>query len=133
MSPTLLACQREDDVRRAQDDDQCQTEHGDHSSSGQPVLIDAIALVVPVDARLLARAPVDALLDLRDPVVQRLLQGGDQGADLVDLLKLPDMKARMADLGAVPVGSTAAQFGEFIRSEVAKYQTIVKATNLRIN
>lgn len=54
-------------------------------------------------------------------------------ADLIELLKLPDIKARMTELGAEPVGSTAAQFGEFIRSEVAKYRTIVKDTRITIN
>lgn len=39
----------------------------------------------------------------------------------------------MADLGAEPVGSTGAQFGELIRSEIVKYRTIVKATKLTIN
>ena len=53
--------------------------------------------------------------------------------DLVELLRLPDLKARMADLGAEPVGSTAAQFGEFMRSEIAKYQKIVKETKITIN
>ena len=54
-------------------------------------------------------------------------------ADLVELLKLPDIKARMADLGAVPVGSTAAQFSELIRAEIAKYQKVVKDTKITIN
>ncbi len=54
-------------------------------------------------------------------------------ADLVDLLKLPDIRARMADLGAEPVGSTAAQFAELIRAEITKYQKIVKDTKITIN
>ena len=54
-------------------------------------------------------------------------------ADLVELLKLPDVRTRMADMGAEPVGSTAAQFGEFIRSEIAKYRKIVKETGITIN
>lgn len=53
--------------------------------------------------------------------------------DFVGLTRLPDIKARMADLGAEPVGSTAAQFGEFIRSDIAKYRKIVKETNITIN
>jgi tripartite-type tricarboxylate transporter receptor subunit TctC len=31
------------------------------------------------------------------------------------------------------VGSTPAQFGEFIRSEIAKYRRIVKETGITIN
>jgi tripartite-type tricarboxylate transporter receptor subunit TctC len=54
-------------------------------------------------------------------------------ADFVELLKLPDVRTRMADMGAEPVGSTTAQFGEFIRSEIAKYRKIVKETGITIN
>jgi tripartite-type tricarboxylate transporter receptor subunit TctC len=54
-------------------------------------------------------------------------------ADFVELLKMPDVRTRMADMGAEPVGSSAAQFGEFIRSEIAKYRRIVKETGITIN
>lgn len=53
--------------------------------------------------------------------------------DFVALTKLPDIKARMADLGAEPVGGTAAQLGELIRSDIAKYRKIVKEANISIN
>jgi tripartite-type tricarboxylate transporter receptor subunit TctC len=54
-------------------------------------------------------------------------------SEIVELLKLPDIKTRMADFGAEPVGSTPAQFADLIRSEIAKYQKIVKATKITIN
>ena len=57
---------------------------------------------------------------------------GKLQADFVEMVHLPDIKARMADLGAEPVGSTAAQFGEFIRSEIAKYRKIVRETSITI-
>ena len=54
-------------------------------------------------------------------------------ADIVDLLKLSDIRTRMADFGADPVGSTPAQFSDLIRSEITKYQKIVKATKITLN
>jgi len=54
-------------------------------------------------------------------------------ADFVEVIGLPDIRTRMADLGAAPVGSTAAQFSEFIRSEIAKYRRIVQETRITIN
>jgi tripartite-type tricarboxylate transporter receptor subunit TctC len=54
-------------------------------------------------------------------------------AEIVELVKLPDIRARMMDFGADPVGSTPAQFSDLIRSEIAKYQKIVKATKITIN
>jgi len=53
-------------------------------------------------------------------------------ADITELLRAKDMRSRMADLGAEPVGSTPAQFGEVIRTEIAKYGKLVKATGIRI-
>ena len=53
--------------------------------------------------------------------------------DFVALTKLPDIRARMAELGAEPIGSTAAQFGETIRLDIAKYRKIVKDAKISIN
>ena len=52
--------------------------------------------------------------------------------EIVDIIKLPAIAARMADLGAEPVGSTPDQLRELVRNEIAKYRKIVKATNLKI-
>jgi tripartite-type tricarboxylate transporter receptor subunit TctC len=54
-------------------------------------------------------------------------------ADLTDIIKMPDIRSRMADLGAEPVGSNPAQFGEHIRAEIAKYRKIVKDTQISVN
>lgn len=54
-------------------------------------------------------------------------------AELVEIVKLPDVRARMAEIGAEPVGNSSEQFGRFIRTEIAKYRRIVKETKLTIN
>jgi tripartite-type tricarboxylate transporter receptor subunit TctC len=53
--------------------------------------------------------------------------------DITDLLRTPDLKSRLGDMGAEPVASNAAQFSDFIRSEIAKYQKIVKETRITLN
>lgn len=52
--------------------------------------------------------------------------------ETVKLLRQADVKERIANVGAEPVGSTAAEFGAFIRSETAKYARIIKAANIRL-
>ena len=54
-------------------------------------------------------------------------------AEIVKIIKLPNVASRMADLGAEPVGSSPEQLRELLRKEIAKYRKIVKETNVRID
>jgi tripartite-type tricarboxylate transporter receptor subunit TctC len=53
--------------------------------------------------------------------------------DFVALTKMPDIREKMAALGAEPVGSTAAHLVEVIRSDISKYKKIVKAAKITVN
>jgi tripartite-type tricarboxylate transporter receptor subunit TctC len=52
---------------------------------------------------------------------------------LVEIINMPDIRSRLADLGADPVGDTPAEFSDFVRSESAKFKRIVGATNISVN
>jgi tripartite-type tricarboxylate transporter receptor subunit TctC len=43
---------------------------------------------------------------------------------------LPDVKERVARLGAVPVGNSAAEARKFIQAELAKWTKTVKAAGI---
>ncbi len=45
----------------------------------------------------------------------------------------PEAKTRFAALMAEPVGNTSEQFGTFMRSELAKYEKVVKASGARVD
>ena len=47
------------------------------------------------------------------------------------VIKLADVRARMAALGAEPAGSTPEEFGAFIRAEIAKWGRLVKRVGLK--
>ena len=51
----------------------------------------------------------------------------------VAALKAPDTVARFAKLMAEPVPTTPDAFGAFIKSELAKYQSVVKATGAKVD
>jgi tripartite-type tricarboxylate transporter receptor subunit TctC len=51
----------------------------------------------------------------------------------VAALNAPETKTRFASLLAEPVGSTPAQFGAFMKSELAKYEKVVKATGAKVD
>lgn len=52
-------------------------------------------------------------------------------ADINRALQLPDVRQRLASLGADPLGGTAKSFGDYIRSEIAKYTKVVRDSRLQ--
>jgi tripartite-type tricarboxylate transporter receptor subunit TctC len=60
-------------------------------------------------------------------VVARLNQA------FVAALKAPQTQTRFASLMAEPVPSTPQEFGDFMRSELAKYEQVVKASGARVD
>lgn len=54
-------------------------------------------------------------------------------AELVRILKTPNVLERLAQDGAVPVPSTPEEFTVLIKSEITKWAKVVKAANIRID
>jgi tripartite-type tricarboxylate transporter receptor subunit TctC len=52
-------------------------------------------------------------------------------AQTVKMLSRPEVKERLATLGAEPVGNSPAEFAAFIRAEIAKWARIVKQAGLQ--
>lgn len=52
-------------------------------------------------------------------------------ADMNKALKMPDVQQRLAALGADPLGGSAAEFGNYIKSEIAKYTKVVVDSKLQ--
>src|SRR3984893_12289576 len=52
--------------------------------------------------------------------------------DTVEALSLPDVKERLSALGFDPAVTTPAEFGARIKSEIAKWDKVVRAANIRI-
>ena len=50
----------------------------------------------------------------------------------VNALNSPELKARLATLMAEPLAGSPAQFGSFVKAELAKYQRVVKASGARV-
>jgi tripartite-type tricarboxylate transporter receptor subunit TctC len=52
-------------------------------------------------------------------------------AELQKVLAEPALQTRMAELGVVVAGGSAAQFAEFIRAETTRWGRVVKAANIK--
>lgn len=61
------------------------------------------------------------------PIATKLQQA------LQDVLKEDEVKQRLADLGAQPVGSTPADFAAFLKKEDAKWGEVVKKGNIKLD
>ena len=53
-------------------------------------------------------------------------------AEVAKVLAADDIKAKFADLGAQPIGSTPAELAAFLRGEMTKWAEVVKVANVRI-
>jgi tripartite-type tricarboxylate transporter receptor subunit TctC len=48
-------------------------------------------------------------------------------------LRSPEMRERLARMGAEPAPGTPEQFAELLRSELAKYEKVVKFSGARVD
>lgn len=53
-------------------------------------------------------------------------------AELRRIVAMPEVKEKLAGMGLESDGTSGAQYGAFIKSELAKYEKIVKASGLKI-
>jgi tripartite-type tricarboxylate transporter receptor subunit TctC len=61
------------------------------------------------------------------PIVERL------NAELNKILKMPDVRERLAGLGAEIVGGSSQQFADHIRREIPKWAKVVKSINVQLD
>lgn len=58
------------------------------------------------------------------PIVDKL------NATIVEIIKQPDVQAKIIELGAVPVPETSAEFGTFIAAETLKWAKVIKEAKI---
>ena len=60
------------------------------------------------------------------PIVQRL------NSEIAKVLKMPDVKAKLDDLGVDPAAGPPEQLAEFQKAEIAKWAKVVKTANIKL-
>lgn len=53
-------------------------------------------------------------------------------ADIVRVLRDPDVKERLAQIGAEPMPGTPAQYAAIIKSEISKWAKVIKQAKIKI-
>ena len=53
-------------------------------------------------------------------------------AEVVKILRMPDVQKRLFEIGAEPVGNTPAEMAATIKSDTEKYAVVVKKANVKI-
>ena len=61
------------------------------------------------------------------PIVDKL------NAEMVKALKDPEVKQRLTEMGSAEVAGTPEQFGALIKSEIAKWAPVVKASGATVD
>jgi tripartite-type tricarboxylate transporter receptor subunit TctC len=85
-----------------------------------PTMVEqGIDLQITLWSGLLAPAGTPA------PIVQRLQ------AEVARIVKLPDVRERMAQLGIEPEGSTAEEFARIIAAEIPQWTAVARANNIK--
>ena len=54
-------------------------------------------------------------------------------AEIVKILKLPDIKEKLTGLGAEPIGNTSEEFAAMVKSEVVKWADVVKKSGAKVD
>lgn len=62
-----------------------------------------------------------------EPIIRKL------NVEMVRAIRLPDVTKRMRDLGSEPVANTPEQFGALIRSEIRKWEKVVKEVGMQVD
>jgi tripartite-type tricarboxylate transporter receptor subunit TctC len=52
--------------------------------------------------------------------------------EITKVMSQPDARERMAALGFEPVNNTPEEFGAWIKAEIAKWDKVIRAANLKI-
>jgi len=61
------------------------------------------------------------------PAIVRKLEG-----ELMRIVRLPDVVARLKPLGILPVGNSSEEFARILASDIARWSEVAKAGNIRI-
>lgn len=54
-------------------------------------------------------------------------------SEIGSLLRRPDIRERIARTGSDPVGNSSDEFGNYIKSEIAKWAKVIKTAKIRVN
>ena len=52
-------------------------------------------------------------------------------AEVVRIVRLPDVRKKLDAMGVEPLGNTSEQMAEWIRREIARFGPVVRAGNIR--
>ena len=62
-----------------------------------------------------------------EPILERL------NAEITKIIAQPDVQKRLVDMGFIPVGNSREAFGAFLKSELASWEKIVKASGAKVD
>jgi tripartite-type tricarboxylate transporter receptor subunit TctC len=52
---------------------------------------------------------------------------------IIEAMREPELRGRMASVGFEPIGSTPSEFGEFLRNDVARWAKVLKESGAPVD
>ncbi len=95
--------------------------------------LSSLADVPPLAAQGLAGFDLSAWFGLAAPAGTQEAIINRLNSETLAVLAMPDLREKFAALGMEPLGSTPAEFGAFIRSEIQRLGAVVRASGARVN
>ena len=92
-----------------------------------PVFGDFKPLAIGIDKQLMAQRP-----DLDKKRLKAAMRFHTQSIPYLKALQSADMRDKLAVQGAEPLGSTPEEYGAYVRKELARWATVVKATGVTL-
>ena len=75
---------------------------------------------------------VDAWFGLLAPAGTPRAVIDELNRNVIAVLKTPEVEKLFFEQGALPVGNTSEEFGDFIRAELAKWSKVAKSNNITL-
>ena len=78
-------------------------------------------------------APVSVFSESQNIMLTSVAKPYRNAAEVIAAARAPDIRQKLLEQGAEPVGNTPEEFGSLLKEEVAKWREVVRASGLKVD
>ena len=73
------------------------------------------------------------LIDAREAFLRKIAVDSVVVSDIAKVLAMPEVRAKLANIGLEPVGTTPAEFAAIVRNDHAKWGEVIRNANIKLD